>query len=103
MEEIDERPYRIDRMLQQLKSAKIFQTANGIALGDFHTCVPVKGKSSLPMQEIFSNTFGKYNFPTVSGVPYGHMRKSVSFPIGVHIEINSNNNSLKFLESGVRK
>jgi muramoyltetrapeptide carboxypeptidase len=101
IEEIDERPYRIDRMLQQLHSAKIFQAAAGIALGDFRTCIPAKGKSSLSIQEIFLNTFCQYNFPIVSGFSYGHIRNSLSFPIGVRVIIDQKRNSVTFLESGV--
>jgi len=101
IEEIDERPYRVDRMLQQLQSTGIFKNVTGLVLGDFSTCVHDKGKSSLSIQEVFKSTFDGYNFPIVSNLCYGHMKNSRSFPIGVRVSIDGKKHRVIFLESGV--
>jgi len=103
LEEIDERPYRIDRMLQQIKLVGIFSRTKGVALGDFSGCDPEKGKPSLTLSQVFRDTFHKYPFPVISGIPYGHIIGSLSFPIGVRVKINGRKNCIEFLEAGVSK
>lgn len=102
LEDIEEKPYRIDRMLNQMKLAGIFKRLKGITLGDFHSCKPEKGKPSLTLERIFKETFKDYSFPVIDTVPFGHIDGSLSFPIGVRIRLNGDKNSLKFLEAGVR-
>ena len=40
IEDIDEEPYEIDRMMTQLYMANKLQDAAGILIGDFHNCYP---------------------------------------------------------------
>jgi muramoyltetrapeptide carboxypeptidase len=101
IEEIDEKPYRVDRMLEQLKLAGLFNSCAGVALGKFISCVPDKGKPSLTLQQVFKDQFGKNKFPVVSEIPYGHFKASLPFPVGVKVKLNGDKNILEFLESGV--
>ena len=101
LEDIGERPYRINRMLQQLQLAGVFAHAGGIALGSFAGCTPEKGKPSLSLREIFREVFGPFDFPVVSGFHYGHVRNSAAFPIGVRVRLDGTRGSMTFLESGV--
>ena len=103
LEEIDERPYRIDRMLQQIKLSDHIKQIKGIALGDFRGCDPDKKKPSLTLRQVFNDVFQDCNFPVITGFPFGHSGLSVSIPIGVKIKINGSKNIIKFLESGVSK
>lgn len=45
IEDIEEEPYSIDRMMTQLKLAGKFEDAAGIMLCDFHKCEPLKKKT----------------------------------------------------------
>jgi muramoyltetrapeptide carboxypeptidase len=103
LEEIDERPYRIDRMLQQIKLSGIFNNTKGIALGDFSGCDSEKKKTSLSLQEVFKDAFQHHQFPIISNLPFGHLKNSLSFPIGVRAKIDGRINCLEFLEAGVSK
>lgn len=102
LEEIDEKPYRIDRMLNHMKLAGVFDKIEGVALGDFSGCHPEKGKPSLTLSKVFRDTFQNYPFPIISGVPYGHIKASLPFPVGVKVRFNGDKNILEFLEAGVR-
>ena len=101
LEEIDERPYRVDRLLQQLKLSGVLPSAKGVMLGDFTDCTPVKGKPSLKLPEIFKQAFESYQIPVVSGFRYGHVRHSLTLPVGIRVRINGVKNRLEFLEAGV--
>ena len=103
LEEIDERPYRIDRMLQQIKLSGIFKKTKGVALADFRCGEPEKGKPSLTLRQIFRDTFQDYSFPIVSGFSIGHIKESLSFPIGTKVKMDGRKNSIEFLEAGVSK
>ena len=103
LEEIDERPYRIDRMLQQIKLSDHFKNIKGIALGNFRGCDPDEKKPSLTLNQVFNDVFQNYNFPVISGIPFGHFSLSASIPIGVKVKINGRKNCMEFLESGISK
>ncbi len=99
LEDIDERPYRIDRMLMQLKLADVFMKMNGIVLGDFSRCRPEKGKPSLTIKKIFQETFSTFMFSVLSDIRYGHLKNSIPFPMGVYVKLDGKKNQLEFLES----
>jgi len=101
VEEIDEKPYRVDRMLEQLKLAGLINVCAGVTLGKFISCVPDKGKPSLTLQQVFKDRFANCEFPVVSEIPYGHFKASMPFPVGAKVKISGDQNILEFLEPGV--
>ncbi|MBI1806850.1 MAG: LD-carboxypeptidase [Ignavibacteria bacterium] len=101
LEETDERPYRIDRMLQQMNLGGLFQHVGGMALGVFTDCDPTKGKPSLSLRRVFQDTFQATRCPIVSGFQYGHIKNSLPFPIGIRVALDGRKGTLQFLESGL--
>ena len=99
LEEIDERPYRIDRTLQHLKLNGIFHRTKGLILGSFIDCTPAKGKPSLTLRQVFADVFSNASYPVVSGFHHGHVGRSGALPICVRALINGRNNQLRILES----
>lgn len=100
-EETDERPYRIDRMLQQLKTAGKFDNAAGIIIGDFTDCSPQPSKPSLTLRQVLKDTFECATFPVMGSLQYGHIKNLLTLPIGIRVQINTKRGSLYFLEGGV--
>ncbi len=101
LEELDERPYRIDRMLQQLKLAGILTRTTGIVLGSFSDCKPAPNKPSLTLSGVFRDAFQEYSYPVLSGFRYGHIKNSFTFPVGVKACLDTRTNSIEFLEGAV--
>jgi len=101
LEEIDERPYRIDRMFQQMKLADLFQRMSGIVLGKFKDCVPEKGKPSLSLQQVFKDAFHDFHGPILSNIQYGHINNSLTIPLGIRVLLSARACKLEFLEAGV--
>ena len=99
LEEIDERPYRIDRLLQQLKLGGVLAQSRGAVLGTFVNCLPAKGKSSLTLREVFRETFSNYSYPILSGIRYGHVQNPMTMPIGAMIRLDAEQKRVVFLES----
>ncbi len=101
LEEIGERPYRIDRMLQQLKLSGIMKKAKGIIFGRFIDCRPEAGKPSLTLDQIIRNAFHGFQYPLISGFNFGHQKGSLTMPQGIRVEVERRSQKLRFLEGGV--
>lgn len=98
-EDIEERPYRVDRMLQQLKLAGLLNNLSGVILGDFSTCLPEKDKPSLRLEEIFKSVLKK--IPIMMNFKFGHIRNSITIPYGINVKLDTKKREILFLESGV--
>ncbi|MFZ4635475.1 MAG: S66 peptidase family protein [Saprospiraceae bacterium] len=82
LEDVGERPYRIDRMLTQLLQATNLRQAAGIALGDFTDCDPKPGEPSLTLEEVLRDRLGKLGIPVVGGFPFGHIDEQMTWGYG---------------------
>jgi muramoyltetrapeptide carboxypeptidase len=100
IEEIDEEPYRVDRMLNQLRLAGKFSDAAGIVLGDFCNCVPSKRVESLSLEEIFVDHILSSGTPAIMGLNIGHCSPHFAVPLGVNATFNTANRTLA-IEAGV--
>lgn len=103
LEDISEPPYKIDRMLNQLKLNKVFKKVKGIILGSFVDCneTNVK-KKTLSLDEVFQNYFGDLKIPVVKNFPHGHVKDFITVPIGINVKINASKGYFEFTEGAVR-
>ncbi len=97
LEDLDERPYRIDRMLNQLKLSSNLKNVKCVVLGDFSSCKEKKNVPSLELDEIISDVLK--NIPVVQDFEFGHIKTSLPIPYGINVEISKN--SFCFFESAV--
>lgn len=98
LEEIGEAPYRIDRMLTQMKMAGLFAGLAGMVLGTFEDCGAMDEIHAL-VQERFSDAA----FPIVSGASVGHGRSNWTLPLGVAVRLDTAAGELRFLEPTYRE
>lgn len=102
IEEIEEEPYRIDRMLNQLRMAGKLDDAAGIVVGDFHDCEPVKRKgASLSLEEVLDDYLKPLQIPVISGFRIGHCSPNLAIPIGAVGRINTYEKTFTVEEPGV--
>lgn len=97
IEDIDERPYRVDRMLHQLKFSNNIKNIKGVVLGDFSSCKEIENKPTLSLDEIFKNIF--QSIPLVKGFQFGHIRTSLPVPYGICVRVKKN--KFEYTESAV--
>jgi muramoyltetrapeptide carboxypeptidase len=93
LEEVGERPYRVDRMLQQLRLARSLDGVRGVVLGEFTDCRPEEGKPSLTLRRIFKDMFAGLDSPVLTGVRHGHVSGSLTLPIGLRVTIRAGKRS----------
>lgn len=102
IEEVEERPYKIDRMLQHLKLGGKFMDAAGIVIGDWADCTPEEGKVSLTIDEIIEDIVVPCGKPILSGYKIGHCTPNITMPIGAEARIDCDNIRFTITEAAVR-
>lgn len=102
IEEIGEEPYRIDRMLTQLRLAGKLEQAVGIVFTDFHDCEPDNPERSLTLHEVLAGIVGPLGIPAYWGLKVGHTEPNLTLPLGVRAKIQADDGVLALLEGGVR-
>lgn len=105
IEDIGEEPYRIDRMLTQLIASGALAKAAGIAFGICKDCDKsdkTKAPNSFTLREVIEDRIKPLNIPAVYGLSFGHNRNNFTFPIGLNVELDTDNMTIKLLEKAVR-
>jgi muramoyltetrapeptide carboxypeptidase len=99
IEDVDEAPYRIDRMLNQLRLAGVFDACEGVVFGAFTRCEAGEGKRSLSLREIVDGLVAPSGKPILFGLEAGHCVPSLSLPLGTSCLLDADSGSLTILES----
>lgn len=102
IEDIDEEPYQVDRMLNQLKMANKFKDVSGIIIGDFKNCEPKKRERSLTLDEVLTEHIASTGKPALKGFNIGHSSPNIAIPVGSIGTMNTFEHSFK-IESGIRE
>ncbi|HEY5594926.1 MAG TPA: LD-carboxypeptidase [Nitrospiria bacterium] len=100
LEDIDEAPYRIDRMLTQLKAASKFKNVRGVIFGTMPGCQP-PSKSAYVLEDVICDVLADQTFPILYGFPAGHGGEQVTLPIGVPVQMDGSTAAVTLLESAV--
>jgi len=105
LEDIDEQPYSIDRMLTQLRLAGKLDSAAGLVFGECYLCRPRDYKpafdSTLSFGEVLDEILGKLRIPVLSGLTFGHTDDQLTLPLGVMATLDADKGELVIEESGV--
>ncbi|TMU88380.1 LD-carboxypeptidase [Bacillus sp. BHET2] len=102
IEDIDEEPYKVDRMINQLKMANKFNDSAGIIIGDFKNCEPKKRESSLTLDEVLNEHISCAGKPVMKGFNIGHSSPSIAIPIGSMGRMNTYDHSFS-IETGINE
>jgi muramoyltetrapeptide carboxypeptidase len=99
LEDVGERPYRIDRMWTHLRLAGVFERVVGLALGDFTDCEDPDGDFTL--QEVLGSLVRETSLPCAGGLPIGHGAVNVPVALGTRVRLDGGAGTLSFLEPAV--
>ena len=100
LEDITELPYRIDRMLQQLRAAGKLDRVAGIGLGGFTECDDAR-YPEWTVDRLFDEVFGDLGVPVVQGLPFGHGVVNRPWPFAGRAALDGARGELELLESAV--
>jgi muramoyltetrapeptide carboxypeptidase len=101
LEDTGEAPYRIDRMLVQLRLAGKLQAAAGIVFGTCTDCGPSRSsfEISLSLSDVLQELLGSLGKPVLAGILFGHTKEKAIIPIGVEAELDAGARKLTIVES----
>lgn len=101
LEETEEEPYAIDRLLTQLELAGALRKLSGIVWGACTKCEAEEPDKSFTLNEVLQQKLGSLGIPVVTGFPFGHVRDKLTLPLGVSCTLDAENGTLTLLESAV--
>ncbi|MGH3622759.1 MAG: S66 peptidase family protein [Sciscionella sp.] len=97
LEDITEDPYRLDRILVQLRRAGWFDGVRGIALGSWTQC-----GDTVAVRAVLTDTVGSLGLPTVWELGFGHCARALTVPLGVTAELDADAGTLTLDEPALR-
>ncbi len=98
--EVAEPPYRVDRMLTQLRLSGVLDGCAGVAFGEMIGCDPAEGVG-YSLRDVVRDLLSDLPAPVIWGLPFGHGPRNWTFPVGVRAELDADAGRLRFLESAV--
>ena len=102
LEDVDEAPHRVDRMLSQLANAHILERIAGLVFGKFTDCIPSDpSKPYIPIDQVLENAAQGLKCPVVGNFQYGHLPRKMTVPFGLRTKLDAEKGSIEVLESGV--
>lgn len=96
LEDIGERPYRLERMLTHLKMAGKLDQLAGLVFGSFTNC---EGEGDRDLRKIIQELFHDARYPVIAGLEAGHGDENLLLPFGVKMVLDGKTGSLSLLES----
>ena len=100
LEDIGEKPYRIDRVLVQLKQGGVLEHLAGVVFGDMQGCWGTEDDPTL-LLSVIADVFADYSYPVGFGLPAGHGGENFALPLGTRVRLDARQKQLVFLESAV--
>jgi muramoyltetrapeptide carboxypeptidase len=88
LEDVGERPYRLDRLVQQVRDAGVLRRVKGVLLGTYPRCDEPGGAPTA--REVLASLFEGFPGPVIVGVPTGHVDgPALTLPLGVQCTLVS--------------
>ncbi len=93
LEDVNEAPYRIDRMLTQWRLTGKLKELAGLGFGNFRDC---KNDKNVPLNETFQvnevliERTKDLGIPIIGNLPVGHLHGNAALPIGAKATIDGN-------------
>jgi muramoyltetrapeptide carboxypeptidase len=101
-EDVEEAPYRVDRMLAQLLNAGVLRGLAALVFGKFTDCNPSNpSEPHLTINQVQEEYMEKIKCPVISNFQYGHIPRKLTIPSGLQATLDTMRNRIEVLESAV--
>ncbi len=87
LEDVNEHPYRIERMLLQLLQAGVLGAQKAVVLGQFDAWKPSPLDRGYGLKAMVSHVRSCTRVPILTGLPFGHVPTKVTLPIGRRVTL----------------
>ncbi|SUG65915.1 L,D-carboxypeptidase A [Salmonella enterica subsp. enterica] len=82
LEDVNEHPFRVERMLLQLEYAGILNRQSAIVLGSFSGAAPNEYDAGYSLESVYAFLRSRLSVPLITGLDFGHEQRTVTLPIG---------------------
>ncbi|PHV62608.1 LD-carboxypeptidase [Cyanobacterium aponinum UTEX 3221] len=97
LEDVQEAPYKIDRMITQWRLMGILDKVKGVILGRFSGCDAPESIPSWTVEQVWCDRLQGLEIPIISNLPFGHDGDNACLPVGGKVEIDGETGILSFL------
>lgn len=97
LEDVEEKTYRVDKMLFHLLEGTNLKSAAGIVMGVMGGC-NINDEPRLSLKQAIGELLEPLGIPVSYGLSFGHIKKMVTIPNGIRARMNADRNTLRLLE-----
>lgn len=87
LEDVNEQPYRVERMLLQLLQAGVIDAQRAVLLGSFTAAAKSVLDRGYSLKAAVAQLRARTKVPIVTGLPFGHVRTKLTLPVGRPVEL----------------
>ena len=87
VEDVNEHPYRVERMLLQLHQAGVLKQQRAVVLGAFSAWKPAPLDRGYTMRTVVERVRSVSRTPMLTGLPFGHVQPKVTLPVGRQVQV----------------
>ncbi|MFT4255492.1 MAG: LD-carboxypeptidase [Pseudoxanthomonas sp.] len=98
LEDVEEAPYRIDRMMSTLQLTGALDKIAGFIFGECTDCNPGSGYGSLTLSQVLDDFIKPLKIPAYRGAMIGHIREQFIVPVGGQVEMDADAGTFRLLE-----
>ena len=100
LEDINEHPFRVERMLLQLYHAGILDRQSAIVLGSFSGSAPNDYDAGYSLETMIDFIRSRLDIPVIPGLDFGHEQQTVTLPLGAQAHLVHDNSGSRLTISG---
>ena len=100
LEDINEHPFRVERMLLQLYHAGILDRQSAIVLGSFSGSAPNDYDAGYTLETMVDFIRSRLDIPVIAGLNFGHEQQTVTLPLGARAHLAHGNSGSRLTISG---
>ncbi|EEI5938843.1 muramoyltetrapeptide carboxypeptidase, partial [Salmonella enterica] len=89
LEDVNEHPFRVERMLLQLEYAGILNRQSAIVLGSFSGAAPNEYDAGYSLESVYAFLRSRLSVPLITGLDFGHEQRTVTLPIGANATLKN--------------
>ncbi|MBN3791370.1 muramoyltetrapeptide carboxypeptidase [Burkholderia sp. Ac-20353] len=90
IEDVNEQPFRIERMIYQLHLSGLLARQQALVIGQFTGGRPFEYDNGYDMQAMLEQVRAVIGIPVVTGLQFGHVPDLVTLPFGAHAQLVAN-------------
>ncbi|EAA7337002.1 muramoyltetrapeptide carboxypeptidase [Salmonella enterica] len=100
LEDVNEHPFRVERMLLQLEYAGILNRQSAIVLGSFSGAAPNEYDAGYSLESVYAFLRSRLSVPLITGLDFGHEQHTVTLPIGANATLKNTRQGTQLTLSG---